>query len=40
MFYKSNVEILDQEALGEDFYNHLLEVKDKVKLDKTIFVFF
>ena len=44
MFYKSNVEILDQdrviEALGEDFYNDLLEVKDKVKLDRTIFVFF
>ena len=44
MFYKSNVEILGQdrvvEALGEDFYNDLLEVKDKVKLDRTIFGFF
>ena len=37
-------EILDQdrviEVLGEDFYNDLLEVKDKVKLGRTIFGLF
>ena len=44
MFHKSNGETLDQdrviEVLGEDFYNSLLKVKDKVKLDRTIFGFF
>ena len=44
MFHKSNGEMLDQdriiEVLGEDFYNDLLEVKVKVKLDKKIFGFF
>ena len=44
MFHKSNGEILDQtriiEVLGEDFYNDLLDVKDKIKLDRTIFEFF
>ena len=44
MFHKSNGETLDQdrviEVLGEDFYNNLLKVKDKVKLDRTIFGFF
>ena len=44
MFHKSNGKILDQariiEALGEDFYNDLLDVMNKVKLDRTIFGFF
>ena len=44
MFHKSNGEILDQtritEVLGEDFCNDLLDVKDKIKLDRTIFGFF
>ena len=44
MFHKSNREILDQariiEVLGEDFYNDLLDVKDKVKLDRRICGYF
>ena len=44
MFHKSNGETLDQdrviEVLGEDFYNNLLKVKDKIKLNRTIFGFF
>ena len=44
MFYKSNGEIIDKtkivEVLGEDFYNDLLEIKDDIKLDKTLFGYF
>ena len=40
MFYKSNGEIIDKnnivEVLGEDFYNDLLEIKDEIKLDRTL----
>ena len=41
MFYKSNSEIIDKnkttEVIGEDFYNDLLEIKDEIKLDRTLF---
>ena len=41
MFYKSNDEIIDKnkitEVVGEDFYNDLLEIKDEIKLDRTLF---
>ena len=41
MFFKSNGEIIDKnkivEALGEDIYNDLLEIKDEIKLDRTLF---
>ena len=41
MFYKSNSEITDKnkitEVIGEDFYNDLLELKDEIKLDRTLF---
>ena len=44
MFYKSNSEIIDKtkivEVLGEDFYNDLLEIKDDIKLDRTLFGYF
>ena len=44
MFHKSKGEILDQtritEVLGEDFYNDLLNVKNKIKVDRTILGFF
>ena len=44
MFYKSNGEIIDKtkivEVLGEDFYNDLLEIKDDIKLDRTLFGYF
>ena len=40
MFYKSNCQITDQstiiEVLGEDFYNELLDIKDKIKLERTL----
>ena len=41
MFCKSNGEIIDKnkiaEEVGEDFYNDLLEIKDEIKLDRTLF---
>ena len=41
MFYKSNSEKTDKnkitEVIGEDFYNDLLELKDEIKLDRTLF---
>ena len=44
MFYKSNGEIIDKnkivEVLGEDFYNDLLEIKDDIKLNRTLFGYF
>ena len=44
MFYKSNDEIIDKnkitEVVGEDFYNDLLEIKDEIKLDRTLFGYF
>ena len=44
MFYKSNGEIIDKnkitEVVGEDFYNDLLEIKDEIKLDRTLFGYF
>ena len=44
MFYKSNSEIIDKnktaEVIGEDFYNDLLEIKDEIKLDRTLFFHF
>ena len=44
MFHKSDGEIIDKnkmiQVLGEDFYNDLLEVKDEIKLDRTLFGYF
>ena len=44
MFYKSEGKIIDRdkinEVLGHNFYNHLLEIKDNIKLDRTIFGYF
>ena len=44
MFYKSEGKIIDknkiEEVLGDDFYNDLLETKDEIKLDRTIFGYF
>ena len=44
MFYKSEGKIIDknkiEEVLGDGFYNDLLEIKDKIKLDRTIFGYF
>ena len=44
MFYKTEGKILEKykiaEVLGPDFYNELLENKDEIKLDKTIFGYF
>ena len=44
MFYKSEGEIIDknktEEVLGDNFYNDLLEIKDEIKLDRTIFGYF
>ena len=41
MFYKSEGKTIVQDkvkdVLGNDFYNDLLEIKDEIKLDKTIF---
>ena len=41
MFYKSNGQIADQsriiEVFGQDFYNVLFDIKDKIKLDRTLF---
>ena len=41
MFYNTEGKILEKskiaEVLGSYFYNELLEIKDKVKLDRTIF---
>ena len=43
-FYKSEGKITDknkiEEVLGDDFYNGLLEIKNKIKLDRTIFGYF
>ena len=44
MFYKSEgktiVKDKVKDVLGSDFYNDLLEIKDEIKLDKTIFGYF
>ena len=44
MFYKLEGKIIDRdkikEVLGYNFYNHLLEIKDNIKLDMTIFGYF
>ena len=44
MFYKSEGKIIDrnkiEEVLGDNFYNDLLEIKDEIKLDRTIFGYF
>ena len=44
MFYKSEGKTIVQDkvkdVLGNDFYNDLLEIKDEIKLDKTIFGWF
>ena len=44
MFYKSEgktiVKDKVKDVLGNDFYNDLLEIKDEIKLDKTIFGYF
>ena len=44
MFCKSNGEIIDKnkiaEVVGEDFYNDLLQIKDEIKLDRTLFGYF
>ena len=41
MFYKSDGKVIDnnkvKEVLEDDFYNDLLEIKDDIKLDRTIF---
>ena len=41
MLYKSEGKIIDknkiEEVLRDDFYNDLLEIKDEIKLDRTIF---
>ena len=44
MFCKSEGKIVDkkkiEEVLGDDFYDDLLEIKDEIKLDRTIFGYF
>ena len=44
MFHKSNGEITDQnksiEVLGEDFYNELLHIRHKIKLDRALFGYY
>ena len=44
MFYKSEgktiVKDKVKDVLGNDFHNDLLEIKDEIKLDKTIFGYF
>ena len=44
MFHKSNGEIIDKnkmiQVLGEDFYNDFLEIKDEIKLDRTLSGYF
>ena len=44
MFYRTEGKILKKykiaEVLGPNFYNELLEIKDEIKLDKTIFRYF
>ena len=44
VFYKSEGIIIDKnkvkEILGDDFYNDLLEIKDNIKLDQTVFGYF
>ena len=44
MFYKSEGKIIEkdkvEEVLGADFYSDLLEIKDEVKVDRTIFGYF
>ena len=41
MFYKSEGKTIDKdkakERIGNDFHNDLLEIKDEIKLDRTIF---
>ena len=36
MFYKNRI----REVLGNGFYNDLLEIKDNIKLDRTILGYF
>ena len=44
MFCKTEGKILEKykivEVLGPDFYKELLEIKEQIKLDKTIFGYF
>ena len=44
MFHKSEGKILEKDKIAEilrpDFYNELLEIKDEIKLDRTIFGYF
>ena len=44
MFHKSNGEIIDKnkmiQVLGEDSYNDFLEIKDEIKLDRTLSGYF
>ena len=44
MFYKSEGKIIEkdkvEEVLGADFYSDLLEIKDEVKVDRTILGYF
>ena len=44
MFNNSNIQIADQnriiEVLGENFYNELLDSKDKIKLDRMLFGYY
>ena len=44
VFHKSNGEITDQnksiEVLREDFYNELLHIRHKIKLDRALFGYY
>ena len=44
MFYKSDGKVIDKnkvrDVLEDDFYNDLCEIKDDIKLDRTIFGYF
>ena len=44
MFYKSEEKTINKdkgkEVLGNDFHNDLLEIKDEIKLGRTIFGYF
>ena len=44
MYYKSDGKVIDKnnvrEVLEDNFYNDLLEIKDDIKLDRTIFGYF
>ena len=44
MYYKSDGKVIDKnnvrEVLEDNFYNDLLEIKDDIKFDRTIFGYF